>query len=246
MKHRSKTAAAFFTLLLLIFLPIAVSARAGGETGGGGGGGTGGGTGGGPTGHSSASSDPVSEVLGWIAAPILLGASSIVFFFRLKKKSLESEHLMSRFDDSDPAWRYADIKKRVEESFYIIQNGWSCCDLNEAGPYLSDELRKEFSIKLEWMKYQNRRNVLDKIHLESVEPVAVSDSAGGSEDFIWFYIRARMVDYIEDETNQSVLSGSTNESSFVEYWMYIREKSSWVLNRILQQDEGKALLFGQK
>lgn len=231
-------------LLFLFFVPVSVSARAGGGGDGGGGDGGGGGTTTGTgTGSGYGGGSLLGDILNFALAPLILCSGAIAFTYHLKKKARNNRKLMSRFDDSDPAWKFADIKKRVEESFYVIQQGWSNRDLTKAGSYLSDELRKEYSIKLEWMALRSERNILKEIRLDSIEPVAVSDSKDNSKDYIWFYIRAHMVDYVENEQEMSIESGSTNSRPFVEFWMFTREHDAWVLNRILQEKEGKQMFF---
>lgn len=250
--HSKALAASLVLTLLLLLLPAGASARAGGGGGGAGGGGTGGGGGAahtytGYSGNSTnGSSNPIGDVINWLLFSLTVFSGAILFHVKLTKKKRKNERLMAKFDDADPAWRYGDIRKRVEKAFYVIQKGWSDRDLTEAGDYLSDDLRDQFSIKLEWMKVQGKRNILENIRLESVQPVAVNDSSDNSKDIIWFYVKARMIDYMVDENDFTILSGSKNAHPFVEYWMFTRGTTGWVLNRILQEDEGKKLFFDER
>ena len=95
------------------------------------------------------------------------------------------------------------------------------------------------------MKYKNQRNVLEKISLVSALPVAVYDDSDNSRDYIWFYIKGRMVDYTIDTETQLIVEGSTSPSSFVEYWKFVRKNDSWVLSNILQKNEEDQIPFAE-
>ena len=174
---------------------------------------------------------------------ILLGASgAIAYRVRIVKAKARTKHLMSKFDDNDPAWRYDDIQKQVEKAYHKIQEAWGANNLMIAKAFLSDDLYEKFQTKLEWMSYQNRKNVMDKIRLDSAKPVMVHNEEGSANDYVWYHIDGSMVDYIIDEKTGEQISGSKDRCSFVEYWMFVRKNRSWVLNKILQKEEGKALL----
>jgi hypothetical protein len=93
------------------------------------------------------------------------------------------------------------------------------------------------------MAYRNEKNVLDKIRLVQALPVAVHDDPDNARDYIWFYIKGRMVDYTINTKTQMKISGSTHSTSFVEYWQFIRQGDDWVLHKILQKDEANQIPF---
>ena len=93
------------------------------------------------------------------------------------------------------------------------------------------------------MKYKNQRNVLEKISLVSALPVAVYDDSDNSRDYIWFYIKGRMVDYTIDTDTQLIVEGRTTPASFVEYWKFVRKENNWVLDSILQKNEENQIPF---
>ena len=144
---------------------------------------------------------------------------------------------------SDNAWKYKDVFITVKESFIAIQTAWSNMDMTPASKYMSDELFDSFQTKLNWMSYRNEKNVLENIQLLKALPVAVHDDCDNSRDYIWFYIKGRMVDYIIDTEKQLKISGNTSAASFVEYWQFIRKDNNWVLNKILQKNESDQIPF---
>lgn len=223
-----------------------VSLRAGGGSSGGGGGSSGGSSGGGSHSHSSGSGRQPTlfeSVFGFIMLPFVLFSSSIVFYIQLTKRSRKAKRLMKQMKRGDSAWKYQYVSSNVEESFLAIQQAWTDMDMSTASQYMSDELLDSFQTKLNWMKYKNQKNVLEKIRLIEALPVAVYDDSDNSRDYIWFYIKGRMVDYTIDTDTQLIVEGRTTPSSFVEYWKFVRKENNWVLDSILQKNEENQIPF---
>ena len=220
--------------------------RAGGGSSGGGGGGSSGGGGSHSHSHSSGSDrEPtlLETVIGFILFPFVLFSSSIIFYIQLSKRSRKAKKLMKQMKKSDGAWKYKDVSADVKESFLAIQAAWTDMDMSQASRYMTEELRESFQTKLNWMKYKNQKNVLEKIRLVKALPVALHDDPDNSRDFIWFYIKGNMIDYTIDTSTQEIIEGHTFPSSFVEYWQFIRKEDRWVLSKILQDDEEDQIPF---
>lgn len=223
----------------------AITLRAGGGGGSGGGGG-GGGSGGGS--HHSGSGRPATlleTILHYIMMPFVLFSSTIVFYVKLTKRSRKAKKLMKQMMQSDSAWKYKDISATVNDSFIAIQTAWSNMDMTPAASYMSDDLLESFQMKLNWMAYRKEKNVLENIQLINALPVAVHDDSDNSRDFVWFYIKGKMVDYTIDTDTQLKIDGNTSASSFVEYWKYVRKEDRWVLDEILQKDESEQIPFNE-
>lgn len=229
----------------------AVSLRAGGGGSGGSGGGGSGSGGSSSDGGSYAHSDTgqpqtlFNSVLQFILMPFVLFSSSIIFFIRLTKRSRKSKKLIKQIMQRDSAWKYEEISAAVNDGFYAIQTAWSNMDMTAASQYLSDELCGSFQTKLNWMKYRNQRNILKNISLVQALPVAVHNDLDNSHDYIWFYIKGKMIDYTIDTNTQEKIEGSTLPAAFVEYWQFVRKENSWVLNKILQKDESERIPFSE-
>ncbi|MBR6503289.1 MAG: Tim44 domain-containing protein [Clostridia bacterium] len=218
------------------------------RAGGGGSGGSGGGGGGSSSGSSHNSGtgrQPTlfESIIQFIMMPFVLFSSSIIFYIKLTKRSRKSKKLMKQMMQSDNAWKYKDISSTVKESFIAIQTAWSDMDMSPASQYMSDELYDNFQTKLNWMAYRNQKNVLNNVQLLKALPVAVYDDCDDSRDYIWFYIKGKMVDYIIDTNTQLKVSGNTSATTFVEYWQFTRKENNWVLNKILQKNESEQIPF---
>lgn len=229
---------------------IIVPLRLGG--GGSGGGGSGGGSGGsgggsGTVHHGGAYYGPgsiLSDILSGVFFIFALFGSVIVYRLKISKYARNTRKLMKMLDKKDSAWKFKNIQRQVKEIFYALQNAWLNSDLTPTKHYLSDELFENYQTKLSWMKYRKQRNVLNNIKLIEAVPVSVYDSDDDTKDYVWFYIKGRMVDYIIDTETNLKISGSTKSESFVEYWQFVRnENGNWVLNKILQKDESNEIVF---
>lgn len=224
--------------------------RAGGGSSGGGGGGGGGGSSGGSTGrtHSSSGRYGSSGSLGFIlplGAFILISSSAaIIYRFRLSKYARNTKKLLAMLERRDSAWKYKNIQRQVKTAYFAVQKAWTAMDLSISKAYMSAELMDNFHTKLSWMQYQRRKNVLKKVKLSEAIPVALNDDPDDSKDYVWFYIKGRMVDYTIDTDTGAVVDGSTMADSFEEYWQFTRVGGGgWVLNKILQKDEADQIPF---
>lgn len=252
----TKKTISLITVVLMLFSYLGLTAYAeNGEVfnsvsvitlraGGGGGGGSGGG---GSSHHSGTGRQPTlfESIIQFFMMPFVLFSSSIVFYVKLTKRSRKAKRLMKQMMQSDNAWKYKDISIAVKDSFMAIQTAWANMDMAPASQYMSDELYDNFQTKLNWMSYRNEKNILENIQLIHALPVAVHDDSDNSRDYIWFYIKGKMIDYIIDTSTQLKVSGNTSSASFVEYWQFIRKENKWVLNKILQKNESDQIPFNE-
>jgi len=224
----------------------AISLRAGGGSSGGSGGG-GGSNGGSSHTTSGTGRQPtlLESILDIIIIPFVFFSSTILFYIKMTKYSRRSKKMMKQMRQSDNAWKYKDISRTATDCFFAVQTAWSDMDMTPASQYMSEELFDSFQTKLNWMKYRKEKNILKNIQLINVLPVAVHDDSDNSRDFIWFYIKGRMVDYIIDTETQLKVSGNTAPASFVEFWQFTRKDDNWVLNKILQKNESDQIPFSE-
>ena len=231
----------FVIIIALVFListPIVSSARAGG---GGGGGSSGGGGGGGSHSSSSSgsgnSSSPISSIVTISIFALASSGGIIAYKVRIYKKNRVSKKLIRELERIDKDWNYSELKNRVEESFYKIQEAWTKRDIDIAENYISKDLYELHRSKIEWMKVRHEINVLKGIKLISTLPIGVIDLEDESEDLIWFYVKGAMADYYIDDRNGRYIKGSRRRESFEEYWKFVRSWDTWVLDEIRQIDD---------
>lgn len=215
------------------------SLRAGGGSSGGGGGGGGSS---GSSSHSSGRGRPMT-LFDYIMLPFVLFSSSIVFYIRLSRRARKAKQLMKQMTQSDNAWKFKEVCADVEDAYMAIQEAWANMDMTPAKRYMSDELFDEFQTQLNWTKYKNKKHVMENIQLLKALPVAVHDDRDNSRDYVWFYIKGKMIDYTVDTNTQLIIEGNTAPASFVEYWKFIRRDGRWVLHKILQKEEEDQIPF---
>ena len=226
-------------------------AGGGGSAGGSGGGGSGGGSAGGSTGGTGAR--PVRGNGTWnpfayIPLLVILFISAfgggILYRCRLSKYARNTERLIAMLSKKDNAWKYQNLQKQLKEIFLLVQKSWSEGDMTPALAYMSEDLFNNHQHQLEVMKANKQQNVLKRIRLVEAIPVALWDHEDDSKDYVWFYVKGRMVDYMIDTETGMRIKGSKHAKTFVEYWQLTRTgKTLWVLNKILQKDQGHLVNF---
>lgn len=217
--------------------------RAGGG-GGGGGGGSGGSSGGGTHHYHSRPRSLLEQIVSYILMLISLFLSAIIFRLKLSKYARNSKKLMRMLNNTDSAWKYKKVLSQVKQAFMSIQTSWSNLDMTPAKQYMTEELFESYQTKLAWMKIRKEKNILKHIKLIESVPVSVYDDKDDTKDFVWFYIRGRMVDYtINTETHEKV-KGNTFPENFAEYWKFTRNANgNWILAKILQENESQYIEF---
>lgn len=222
--HRVLSTVSISVVLVVctMILPAIALARAGG--GGGGGGGSGGGGDGGGGG-----------LLVLILGPFLLIYSAFISFV-VASKSRETRALLARLQEVDQTWDLARIQKRVELTYFKVQEAWTARDQDIAKDYLSPRLYELHKVQTDQMIRAGRQNMLDRINLKQARVIGVKDFVEDSNDRFWVHIEGSMIDYMIDDATGAVLSGSPDDpEAFTEIWSFVRGDVDWVLDEINQK-----------
>lgn len=225
-----------------------VSARAGGgsSSSGGGSSGVGGGGSHGTShvrGNTPSNGDILSEIVGVIVVFTFAFSSSIAVKIKIVRSKYKSRVVIKRLSLTDDSWNYKDLQKRVIDTYFVVQDAWGNNDLSKASSFMMPSLLERFQMKLNFMELQNRKNIMECIELRSAFLVSLYNDSDAKKDYVWYYIKGRMVDYIVNTDANEVLEGSKFKKTFVEYWQFKRDKNNgWVLNKILQEDEHDKVL----
>lgn len=223
---------------------ITYSLRAGGGSSGGGSSGGGGRTSSRNGSASSSHSDPISKLISYFFITITIFGSSIVFYFKVLKSAINSKRYLRILGKKEISWKYKSIEKQAIETYYSVQESWTKMDMTDSKKYMSEDLYDSFIVKLNFMEMNNKRNVLKKIKLRDIKPVSIYDDENDDKDYVWFYIKGSMIDYIINTETNEVLEGKTYPTSFIEFWKFTRKgKDKWVLTKIKQQEEANTIEF---
>ena len=216
--------------------------RAGGGSTGGGGGSSSGGSG--THGHNYSRYDsPISNYISYIMFMIFAFFGSIVFYFKILRSSMNSWRYLKLLGKKEISWKYKNIEKQAIETFYSVEEAWTNMDMSPSKEYMSQDLYDSFMIKLNFMEVNKRRNILKKIKLWDIKPVSIYDDSNDSEDYIWFYIKGKMIDYIINTETNDIIEGNKYSKSFVEFWKFTRDNNRWVLTKIKQKDDANTINF---
>lgn len=249
---KKKALVAWGILILTVMLTVPVLARAGG---GGSSGGSSGGSGGGSgvshhtnrSGSDSSGSDrpnPLGSFLQLVILVTVASGGSIVFIRKARMASRRSRKAMEVFSQIGENWNADEIQHQVEESYFQIQECWRRMDISYGAPYLSEELQKDFDIKIQWMQIRNEEVVQENVKLLSAMPVAVIDEEGEEKDTIWYLIHGKMTGYYIDKNTRLIVRGKKRPEAFYEYWKFVYRNKRWVLSEIKQKDEIDIDSFG--
>lgn len=220
----------FVFLFCFIIMLIPVSARAGGGNGGGSGGGSSG------TPHHYHDNDDRKEIYPGTSFLVIVGMLGVVYYIKhekIKKLHKQAKMQINNAYDKDNFWDEKILKQKVKEAYYQIQQAWSQQDLKTLKKYLSDDLYKQWEIKIEWQRYRNERNQLSHILLISKHIVSIYDDDNNDKDYFWVAIEGKMNDVML--SSEEVVD--SNNEVFIEYWKFIRNHDYILLDRILQEDE---------
>ena len=238
MKHNDKRRLILLiTLALLLIFPLGLQARAGGGGSSGGSGGSSGGSSSHSSRHARGTSSPLSSLVSGGAFMLMAGAGGIIFAVHLHRKHSASRALLKQIDDQDYHWNEAVLDERAKKTYYAVQRAWSDMDLDTLKAYLSSSLYGRWQVKLAFMEMNHEQNILQDIRLLKHKVVGVGDRQDDEQDFCWYYIKGRMVDYIIDTQTRQIKTGSTKPSRFEEYWRFQRQDGVFVLDEVLQKDE---------
>ncbi|MBY6999032.1 Tim44 domain-containing protein [Clostridium botulinum] len=242
----------FILLFIIIFifnLSMTVSAISGGGHSSGGGHGSSSGHGSGSHGSRGSSSrgyyesseSNVGDLIEILIVPLFIiliwKRDAIICRPKISRKSKEAEKIIRRLKNVDISYSKDMLQNRVEKTYFKMQEAWTSLNLEISKEYMSEDIYKLHNSKLAWMEIRNQRNVLKNIKLLNAKPVGLEHYKDNSKDFIWFYIHGAMIDYTIDEITTQVVDGNTRNSSFIEYWKFIKKNDSWVVDLIMQEDE---------
>lgn len=235
---------AFFILFLVVLCAgnfMQVHARAGGASGGAsGGGGFHSGSSSSyyaSSGSSGRSSNSVSSVIMFGGFFLMANAGVILFVVKARKASSRSYRAMRQYQKFGDNWDIDDIQKQVKNAYFVIQECWKRQDPDYAKDYMSQKCYDDFVMKLGWMQVRDEVPIQKNERLLSALPVHTFDDLGKDQDYIWYLIHGKMIDYVVNKKTGMMIRGSRKSEAFYEYWKFVHLNGHWVLDEIRQKDE---------
>jgi len=138
----------------------------------------------------------------------------------------------------DPYFSEGSFKDLAEDNFFKIQSAWTKRDMRGVSHLLNPEMLNTFQKDVDKLLSEKRMNRLENIAVREVEIVEAGQDRG--EEFITVKFYANLLDYVVDEINNQIVSGSsTDPVKFMEYWTFSRNvgEKHWVLAGITQEED---------
>ena len=187
---------------------------------------------------SSTSLDISSYVLFFIILICFIFAYLIVFKILMNKKKSKTLNAITSLSMKNFNWNYDVIMKDVKNTFYKISIGWMEKNQELCKEYMSENLYNKHKLQTNCMKMRNEKNILENMELIKVIPIGLKYSEDINNDFIWFFIKAKSIDYtINEETNEIINGFKNKHICYRECWKFIHIENKWVLDEIKQIKE---------
>lgn len=127
--------------------------------------------------------------------------------------------------------------QQVKNAYFVIQECWKRQDPDYAEDYMSQKCYDDFVMKLGWMQVRDEVPIQKNERLLSALPVHTFDDLGKDQDYIWYLIHGKMIDYVVNKKTGMMIRGSRKSEAFYEYWKFVHLNGHWVLDEIRQKDE---------
>ena len=127
----------------------------------------------------------------------------------------------------DPGFDEGRFLDRCQAAFFLLQKAWMDRNLDEGRAYMSAGLYQGWSVQVQQLIEQHRRDVLDGLYVEGMQIVRAQHDA--NFDTVAVRISARCADYIVDDRTGKKVSGSNKPEEWIEYWTFQRSAGTKTL-----------------
>jgi predicted lipid-binding transport protein (Tim44 family) len=121
---------------------------------------------------------------------------------------------------SDATFDQNAFMERCLSGFNALQTAWQARDLEDARGFMSPGLYYSWSAQVEQLKEQHRKNILEGLRVDRMQPVGVIH--GRAFDDVMVRVNATCGDYEVDETSGKIVFGDRRPEPFEEYWTFQR------------------------
>ncbi|PPE73702.1 hypothetical protein C3942_12985 [Solimonas fluminis] len=168
-----------------------------------------------------------------ILYPLLLVYAGIVTWL-LRRKSREARAALA-LAARDKAWDPDELKARIEQVFFKVQNAWTLRNQDLARDCMSERLYRKHKLQTDQMIQDGTRNILECVNLSKATIVEIADFRDNAKDRLWACMEGSMIDYHIRLSTGAVAKGSKDKpEDFSELWKFIRTPQGWVLDEIDQ------------
>ena len=133
-------------------------------------------------------------------------------------------------------WNEYELSKRVENTFYRVENAWSDMDIDSISSYLTPGIITAFKSEIDTLASKGKQNVLKNITLIDSKLIGVRLEKNDAKDMAYFLIKGSMKDYI-CKLNKKNTKKLVTTSKFIEVWKFVRKDETWVLDEIINKED---------
>lgn len=128
---------------------------------------------------------------------------------------------IDKYNRIDPDFSQEDFKNKLSDLYVKLQNCWQGKNLEDLRPFLSDAFYAQSNNQLERYKVNGQTNYIDMIQVLSVDITGWKQESG--RDIIIAVIRTKIIDYVVDDNQGTIVSGSKTAEKIMTY--------EWTLER---------------
>ena len=129
-------------------------------------------------------SNPLGNVIFIIFIGAIWQRENIICKIKVTRKNSQAKNLIAYLKKIDNDYSDEILDKRVEETYFKMQEAWTNRDTEISREYMSDSIYDLHTSKLAWMKVRNQRNILNNIKLLDFKPVSIKHYKDNSKDVI--------------------------------------------------------------
>jgi predicted lipid-binding transport protein (Tim44 family) len=144
---------------------------------------------------------------------------------------------LRHISEMDPAFDETRFKEKMEDNFFKIQSAWTKRDLSGVKNLLTPQMVNTFQDDINRFTTNKQFNRLENIAVRQVEIVDAAQDQG--EEYVTVKFLASLLDYVVDETGQTLSGSASDPVKFLEYWTFTRKigDRDWVLAGITQEGD---------
>lgn len=129
----------------------------------------------------------------------------------------------------DPAFSPDLFYKRVGTAFLKIQDAWSTQNVATVRAFISDGVHERFQIQFAQQKAEGYRDRMERVNLDHIALMHLTSD--NVFDSATVRIDANALDQHVSLTDGSVISGGFSNTTFAEYWTFLRRRGTKTMNK---------------
>lgn len=169
----------------------------------------------------------------WIALGALVGMPAGLYgwFGKLKQSKLVKGKLQTAAAN-DAAWDEQKLTEYATSVFMRYQQDWSKGDADAMRAYMTPSYQYHAALLVYTLQLMGRKNIMDNVQVMDAAIININDATNNSEDTFTIGFTATAHDQLRDAQTDEALF--TDNGTFTEYWRFVRNNDSWLLDGITQ------------